>query len=71
MEYQGRGWTDPGANAIYAKALVSTKEHPLCPVCLMEVDRATASSSVYKGKTYYFCSDSHKAAFDAGPQKWL
>ncbi len=71
MEYQGQGWMDPGANAVYAKALVSTDEHPLCPVCEMEVDRATAPSSVYKGKAYYFCSGDHKATFDAAPEKWL
>jgi putative intracellular protease/amidase/YHS domain-containing protein len=71
MEYQGQGWMDPGANAVYAKAAVSTGEHPLCPVCSMEVDRATAPTSVYKGKTYYFCSGAHKAAFDEAPEKWL
>jgi len=70
MEYQGQGWMDPGANAIYAKAAVSTDEHPLCPVCSMDVDRATAPTSVYKGKTYYFCSAAHKATFDAAPEKW-
>jgi transcriptional regulator GlxA family with amidase domain/YHS domain-containing protein len=71
MEYQGQGWMNAGANAVYAKAAVSTDEHPLCPVCSMEVDRATAPTSVYKGKTYYFCSGAHKAAFDAAPEKWL
>jgi putative intracellular protease/amidase/YHS domain-containing protein len=71
MEYQGQGWMDPGLNAVYAKAAVSTDEHPLCPVCSMEVDRATAPSSVYKGRTYYFCSQDHKATFVAVPEKWL
>jgi len=71
MEYQGQGWMDPGLNAVYAKAAVSTEAHPLCPVCSMEVDRATALSSVYKGKTYYFCSPDHKATFVAAPEKWL
>jgi len=73
MEYQGEGWKDPGANAVYAhyaQTAVSTDEHPLCPVCSMEVDRATAVKSVYKGKTYYFCSGAHKAEFDAAPEKW-
>jgi len=71
MEYQGQGWMDPGANAIYAKAAVSTDEHPRCPVCFMDVDRATAPSSVYRGKTYYFCSAAYKGTFDAGPEKWF
>ena len=71
IEYQGQGWMDPGANAIYAKEAVSTDDHPLCPVCQMDVDRATAPTSVYKGTTYYFCSDAHKADFDTAPEKWL
>ncbi|HEY6293889.1 MAG TPA: DJ-1/PfpI family protein [Terriglobia bacterium] len=71
MEYQGQGWMDPGVNAVYLKAAVSTDEHPLCPVCFMEVDRATSPTSVYEGRTYYFCSPGHKAAFDAAPEKWL
>ena len=71
LEYQGLGWKDPASNAVYAKAMVSTDTHPLCPVCEMEVDKASAPKSVYAGKTYYFCSDSHKATFDAAPAKWL
>jgi transcriptional regulator GlxA family with amidase domain len=71
MEYQGQGWTNPGSNAIYAEARVSTDAHPLCPVCEMDVDIATAPKSVYKGKTYYFCSEDHKQMFDAAPDKYL
>jgi putative intracellular protease/amidase/YHS domain-containing protein len=71
MEYQGEGWMHPGNNAVYAQAAVSTDGHPLCPVCSMEVDRASAPTSVYKGKSYYFCSADHKSTFDAAPQKWL
>ena len=71
MEYQGRGWTDPNSNQIYAAKLVSTDEHPLCPVCDMDVDPANSPKSVYKGKTYYFCMDGHKQAFDASPDRYL
>jgi len=71
LEYQGLGWKDPASNAVYAKAMVSTDAHPLCPVCDMEVDKASAPKSVYAGKTYYFCSDTHKATFDAAPAKWI
>lgn len=71
LEYQGRGWIDPNTNAVYLKQAVSTKEHPLCPVCSMEVSIATAPKSVYKGNTYYFCSESHKETFDAAPAKWI
>ena len=71
LEYQGQGWMNPNSNAVYAKARVSTAEHPLCPVCEMDVDVATAPKSVYKGKTYYFCMQSHKEMFDAAPEKFI
>lgn len=70
MEYQGQGWMNPDSNQIYANAPVSTAEHPLCPVCGMDVDPATAPKSVYKGKTYYFCSQKDKDRFDATPDKF-
>ena len=70
MEYQGQGWMNSESNQIYARAPVSTAEHPLCPVCGMDVDPATAPKSVFKGKTYYFCSDDDKKIFDAAPDKF-
>jgi transcriptional regulator GlxA family with amidase domain len=70
MEYQGQGWMNPDSNQIYASAPVSTAEHPLCPVCGMDVDPATAPKSVFKGKAYYFCSDDDKKVFDAAPDKF-
>lgn len=71
MEYQGHGWLDPNANAAYAVAPVSTDAHPLCPVCWMDADKASAPKSVYQGKTYYFCMPGHKALFDASPARYL
>jgi YHS domain-containing protein/putative intracellular protease/amidase len=71
MEYQGQGWLDPNANAVYAKARVSTDAHPLCPVCNMDVDPRTADKSVYKGKSYYFCSQEHKELFTKAPERFL
>jgi len=71
MEYQGTGWTDPNSNQVYAVKRVSTDAHPLCPVCDMDVRAATSPKSNYKGKTYYFCMDSHKKLFDASPDKYL
>src|ERR1700730_1000802 len=71
MEYQGQGWMNPDSNQIYASAPVSTAEHPLCPVCGMDADPATAPKSVFKGKTYYFCSDDDKKTFDAAPEKFV
>jgi putative intracellular protease/amidase/YHS domain-containing protein len=71
MEYQGQGWMNPDSNQVYARAPVSTVEHPLCPVCGMDVDPARAPKSVFKGKTYYFCSDDDKKTFDAAPDKFV
>lgn len=71
MEYQGQGWLNPASNSVYAKEPVSTAAHPLCAICQMEVDPATAPKSVYKGKTYYFCSDQDKAQFEAAPASWV
>src|SRR5437867_2960009 len=70
MEYQGQGWMNPDSNQLYATALVSTAEHPLCAVCGMDVDPKIAPKSVFKGVTYYFCSDGDKKTFDTDPQKF-
>ena len=70
MEYQGQGWRNADSNQVYANAPVSTAEHPLCPVCGMDVDPATAPKAVFKGKTYYFCSQGDKEQFDATPDKF-
>jgi YHS domain-containing protein len=41
-------------------------------VCGMEIDAATAAAkSVYKGKTYYFCSQEEKEQFDKNPEAYL
>jgi YHS domain-containing protein len=41
------------------------------PVCGMNVDESKAAgSSVYKGKTYYFCAQSCKTRFDKEPEKY-
>jgi len=40
-------------------------------ICGMEVDpKVAAGSSVYGGKTYYFCSPGCKAKFDKNPAKY-
>jgi putative intracellular protease/amidase len=71
MEYQGQGWKDPNSNNAYAVTPVSTAEHPLCMVCGMDVDPKIAAKSVYKGQTYYFCSDDDKKTFDIAPEKFV
>ena len=71
MEYQGEGWKDPNSNQIYRTRRTSTSAHPVCAVCDMDVDPATALSSVYREKTYYFCMPAHKVAFDKKPEPFL
>jgi putative intracellular protease/amidase/YHS domain-containing protein len=71
MEYQGEGWMDPNSNSVYAVTPVSTAEKPVCPVCGMDVDPATSPKSVFKGTTYYFCSDNDKKTFDAAPDQFV
>jgi len=42
------------------------------PVCGMEKPKAEMKySSVFGGKTYYFCSQGDKNLFDAYPDKWI
>jgi putative intracellular protease/amidase/YHS domain-containing protein len=71
LEYQGLGWMNPDSNQAYAKRRVSTDQHPLCAVCDMDVDAATAPKSVYQGRTYYFCMEAHKRLFDAGADHFV
>jgi putative intracellular protease/amidase/YHS domain-containing protein len=71
MEYQGEGWMNPDSNAVFAEAHPQTDGHPVCPVCGMDVDPATAPKSDYKGKIYYFGSQGHKEQFDANPDQFV
>ena len=38
-----------------------------CPVCSMDVDIKTGLTSLYKGITYYFCSESDRKKFLESP----
>jgi putative intracellular protease/amidase/YHS domain-containing protein len=71
LEYQGQGWMNPDSNQVYAAAPVSSAEHPRCPVCGMDVDPAKAPKSIFKGTTYYFCSEDDKKTFDTTPDKFV
>jgi putative intracellular protease/amidase/YHS domain-containing protein len=68
LEYQGQGWKDPKTNVIYAEAAVGLH----CPVCGMLSDPEKRFTSIYKGKTYYFCKMGQlcKGAFDADSDKF-
>jgi putative intracellular protease/amidase/YHS domain-containing protein len=70
-EYQGLGWTDMNSNQAYRKHPTSTPEHPLCPVCEMEVDPRIAPKSAYLGVIYFLCMSTHKVAFETAPEKYL
>ncbi|MEM4307766.1 MAG: YHS domain-containing protein [Thermoplasmata archaeon] len=42
------------------------------PVCKMNVEEKKAKyTSIYKGKTYYFCALGCKKAFDREPQRYI
>ncbi len=41
------------------------------PVCGMMVEKATAPTTQYKGKTYYFCSLDDKKDFDKAPATYI
>lgn len=41
------------------------------PVCNMAVDTAGAPSAMYKGRTYYFCSEEDKAKFEKNPEQYI
>ncbi|MGA8036329.1 MAG: DJ-1/PfpI family protein [Candidatus Acidiferrales bacterium] len=71
MEYQGRGWTNPNSNSLYAKFGTQPDKGLYCSVCGMDVDPKTAPSSAYRGKTYYFCMSEHKEKFDKDPQQFV
>lgn len=71
LEYQGQGWKDPDSNQQFAKRPVSTDEHPLCPVCEMEVDKATAIKEVYRGKNVYLCSEVDRKRFNRTPERFV
>ncbi|MEJ2271219.1 MAG: YHS domain-containing protein [Candidatus Bathyarchaeota archaeon] len=41
------------------------------PICNMEVDEKTDKhTSVYNGKTYYFCAHGCKKTFESNPEKY-
>lgn len=71
LEYQGRGWLDPESNVAFAKKPISTDAHPICPICEMEVDKATALSEHYHDHVVYFCSQEHKDRFDKTPDRFV
>ncbi len=50
---------------------MAVKTKTIDPVCKMDVDQNSAFSSTYMGKTYYFCGEDDKKAFDMNPEKYM
>lgn len=71
LEYQSTGWMFPASNAAFARRPQSTAQHPICPVCEMQVSPETKLTWQYEHKTYYFCSQSHETAFMATPDRYI
>lgn len=70
MEYQGVGWRDPGSNRAYAEKPLASPQHPLCAVCEMDVDNATAPAVMFHGRRFRFCGDPHRRLFEAAPGRF-
>ncbi len=58
----GTGGSGPGGTAATTA---------IDPVCGMQVETATARTSVYRGTVYYFCSAQHRDAFENDPDFYL
>ena len=62
------------AGATFAAPVAKAKPAKLvCPVTGETIAsvKAAVGSSVYKGKTYYFCCSDCKPAFDKNPAKYV
>lgn len=73
LEYQGLGWKNPQSNAAFAARPRITGEPPRCPVCEAELlkEKASYRKEVYRGKTYYFCSQDCNDRFDKTPDRFM
>lgn len=63
---------DHAGHAGHAAAATAAPAQVVDPVCGMKIDPAkAAATSVYNGKTYYFCDKAEKEKFDADPAKYV
>ncbi len=61
-----------GALALFAALFwLTARRGATDPVCRMKVDRAKAIRSQFAGKTFYFCSDHCRSAFEADPDQYV
>jgi putative intracellular protease/amidase/YHS domain-containing protein len=73
LEYQGNGWKDASSNAAYLQRPRLTGARPRCPVCEVELRRASlpgAPTERFRGRTYHFCSPDCKQRFGLSPEKF-
>ena len=66
--------TAPANKAPAKKAAQKKVVSAVCPVMgtkIPDVTKVKGGKSVYKGKTYYFCSQGCKKSFDKDPEKYL
>lgn len=71
MESMGKHEMSGMSDEKGGQAAKKEKENVKDPVCSMTVDPKTAEKSVYKGKTYYFCSKEDKDKFERSPEKYV
>jgi putative intracellular protease/amidase/YHS domain-containing protein len=69
MEYVGYGWKNPTDTGDLFDRIKALRKEPICPVCDMG-PVGKEISYVYKGKTYYFCSEGCKKQFVKSPDKF-
>lgn len=62
-----RGQEVPGTRD---RAVREAKDRSKDPVCGMTVETPKAKTSVYRGQTYYFCSNDCRGKFEAAPASY-
>ncbi len=70
VEYAGYGWKDPHNTGDLFDRLQAAQKGRTCPVCGMG-PIGTEIASLYKGKTYFFCSDNCRKTFLKRPQVFV
>ncbi len=61
----------PAMTTASMKGTNSTSSKIVDVICNMKVEKSVIDTSVYKGKTYYFCSPWCKKEFDANTEKYI
>lgn len=70
VEYAGYGWKDPNTTGDIFDRLQAEQKGRICPVCGMG-PIGTDIVLLYKGKTYFFCSDNCRKTFLKRPQVFV